>query len=128
MRILWLANRADHVDVIERNLHAKVIALGFCSPMSDARWDAAILCALTARPDEARAWFQRAYDMLAAQEAILFLPHVCCDEALMEIRLGHSGDRGNGLRRLAEARRWVETIGLPKLLPRIDDLTAQLAD
>jgi hypothetical protein len=55
------------------------------------------------------------------------IPHVRCDDALMEIRRGRTGDRANGPRRLEEARRWGERIGLPNLVPRIDDLHDQLA-
>jgi hypothetical protein len=43
-------------------------------------------------------------------------------------RLGLGGDRVNGRRQLDEARRWVETIGLPRLLPRIEDIGAALRD
>jgi hypothetical protein len=41
--------------------------------------------------DEARTWFQQAHDRLNAQEAIMLLPYVCCDEAPMEARLGRAG-------------------------------------
>ena len=44
-----------------------------------------------------------------------------------EARLGPTGDRANGLRRLEQARGWIAHIGLPKLLPRIDDLTARMS-
>jgi hypothetical protein len=107
-------------------LHVKVLQPDFSYAESDGRWTAALLCALTNRYDEARDWFQQAYDRLTAQEAILLLPHVCCDEALMEIRRGPSRDRHRALRRLDEARRWVDRIGLPNRLPRIDDLRDQL--
>ena len=100
---LWSAGRADHVDVLEQNLHTKVLTPDFCYAESDARWTAALLCALTGRNDEARRWFQEAQDRLTDQEAILLLPHVCCDEAIMEIRLGTNGDRRRGLRQLDEA-------------------------
>jgi hypothetical protein len=45
----------------------------------------------------------------------------------MEARLGADRDRARGLRRLDEASRWVERVGLPKLRPRIEDLQRQLA-
>jgi hypothetical protein len=127
-QILWRTNTAEHVDVLERNLHAKVLEPDFHYAESDGRWTAALVCALTGRYDEARAWFQQSYERLTAQEAILLIPHVCCDEALMEIRRGRTGDRANGVRRLSEARRWVDRIGLPRLVPRIDDLQDQLAE
>jgi hypothetical protein len=124
--ILWWTGRAEHAPVIERNLHAKVLTPDFCEPGADGRWTAARLCALTGRPDEARSWFDRARQRIAAQEAILLMPHVCCDEALMEIRLGRDGDRANGLRQLDEARRWIDRIGLPRLLPRVERLTEEV--
>jgi hypothetical protein len=127
-QILWLTDCPDYADVIERNLHTKVLEPDFAYAESDARWTAALLCAVTGRYDEARSWFQQSYDRLTAQEALLLIPHVCCDEALMEVRRGRTGDRANGLRRIDEARRWVDQIGLPNLLPRIDDLQARLVE
>ncbi len=123
----WIADRAEHAALLEHHLHLKVLEPDFCRLESDGRWDAAVLCALCGRSDEARVWFQRAHDRLTDQGAILLLPHVCCDEALMEARLGSAGDRANGRRRLDQAREWVERIGLPKLLPRIDGVAAKLS-
>jgi hypothetical protein len=48
------------IDLIEANLHAKILQPDFCDPDSDGRWTAALLCALTGRADEARSWFDRA--------------------------------------------------------------------
>jgi tetratricopeptide (TPR) repeat protein len=124
----WLTQQASLAPELERNLHTKIIEPGFCYLETDTRWDAALLAALTGRYDEARDWFEQAYKRLVAQEAILLIPHVCCDEALMEIRRGPAGDRANGRQRLDEARRWVDLIGLPNLLPRIDDLQDQLVE
>ena len=125
-QILWHTNRTDHIDVIERNLNEEVLEPDFSYPEVDGRWAAALICALTNRPDEARDWFQKAYDRVLAQEAIVLLPHIACDEALMEIRLGPAGNRANGHRRMHEARTWVGRIGLPKLLPRIESLASRL--
>jgi hypothetical protein len=124
--ILWWTGRVDHAAVIERNLRTKVLEPDFCAPGCDARWTAARLCALTNRPEEARTWFDRACQRITAQKAILLIPHVCCDEALMEIRLGRDADRANGLRQLDEARRWIDRIGLPRLLPRVGRLTDEV--
>lgn len=128
VQALWIADRAEHVPMLERHLHAKVLEPDFCRLDTDGRWDAAVLCALAGRHDEARAWFQQAHDRLNAQGAIMLLPYVCCDEALMEARLGRAGDRANARRRLDHAREWVERIGLPKLLPRIDGVAAKLSE
>ena len=124
----WIADRAEHATLLEHHLHAKVLEPDFCRLETDGRWDAAVLSALAGRNHEARAWFQRAHDRLTDQGAVLLLPYVCCDEALMEARLGSAGDLANGRRRLDEARKWVERIGLPKLLPRIDGVAAKLSD
>ena len=123
---LFEADSDRYADVIERNLHAKVLAPDFHYPEYDGRWSAAQLCAVTGRPAEARVWFQRAYDRLTEQGAVLLLPHVAYDEALMEARLGADGDRVNGLRRLDEAQAWAQRIGLPSLGARLDDLAARL--
>ncbi len=123
----WITDRAEHSPLLEHHLHAKVLEPNFCRLDTDGSWDAAVLCALSGRPDEARVWFQRAHDRLTDQEAILLLPYVCCDEALMEARLGPGGNRDNGRHRLDHAREWVERIGLAKLLPRIDGVAGQLS-
>jgi hypothetical protein len=125
-QVLWWSSSANNADVLEYNLHAKVLAPDFSYPESDGRWTAALLCALTGRFEEARGWFQQAYDRLKTQEAILLLPHVYCDDALMEIRRGPNRDRRHALECLDEARRWVDRIGLPNLVPRIEDLHGQL--
>jgi hypothetical protein len=128
VQTLWSTRHADTAYAVERNLRDKVLRPDFCYAECDGRWDAALLSALTGRYDEARGWFQQAYDRLTVQEAILLIPHVCCDEALMEIRRAPDRDRANGLRCLGEARRWVDRIGLPNLVPRIDDLQARLVE
>ena len=125
---LWWTHSTDHVDVIERNLHSKVLQPDFSYAETDGRWSAALLCALTGRYDDARGWFQRAYERLTDQEAVLLLPHVYCDEVLMEIRRGTRRDRAHGRRCLDEARRWAERIGLPSFGPRIDDLQSRLLE
>ncbi len=62
------------------------------------------------------------------QDAILLLPYVCCDEALMEAVLGSAGGRATGRRRLDHACEWVERIELANFLPRIDRVAANLWD
>jgi hypothetical protein len=122
----WLAGDAAHLDVLEVNLHAKVLEPDFSYAESDGRWTAALLCAMTGRTDEARRWFQWSLDRLTDQGAILLLPHVCCDAAQMEVHLGPAGDRRHGLARLDDAQRWADRIGLPSFEPVIGDLRVQL--
>lgn len=104
----------------------RVLGPDFSYLAHDGRWAAAQLCAVTGRPEEAREWFRRATERLTERGAIVLLPYVACDEALMEVRLGGDGDRANGLRRLEEADDWAGRIGLPGQRPRIDELRASL--
>src|SRR5262245_64317678 len=66
---LWLTERTDHVDVLERNLREKVIAPDFRYPMMDGRLALARLCALQQRYDEAVEWFGKARAVLDEQGA-----------------------------------------------------------
>jgi len=51
---LWVLERRDHVEVLERNLREKTLAPDFRCVGTDARLSLARLCALTGRFDEAR--------------------------------------------------------------------------
>src|SRR5262249_11968927 len=66
---LWLLERTDHVDVIERNLREKILAPDFRYPMVDARLSLAHLCALQRRYEEAVEWFAAARTVLDEQGA-----------------------------------------------------------
>ena len=46
---LWLTERTDHIEVIERNIREKVIEPDFRWPMMDGRLALARLCALQRR-------------------------------------------------------------------------------
>ena len=61
---LWLLDRRDHLVVVERALRDKALPADFRFPMTDARLALARLCALDARHDEARRWFDAARDVL----------------------------------------------------------------
>ena len=124
--IRWRLVRTEDVDVVERNLATKVIEPDFCYTEFDGRWAMGQVCALTGRLDEARAWFQRGIDRVTEQGAVLLIPHIAADAALAELRAGPAGDHSLARRRLGEARREVDRIGLPRLVPRLDALAAQL--
>src|SRR5262249_41135640 len=53
---LWLLQRTDHIEVIARNVHDKVLVPDFRWPMYDGRLSMAHLCALQGRYDEAVDW------------------------------------------------------------------------
>src|SRR3712207_9491166 len=57
---LWLLQRTDHIESIERNLREKVVEPGFHYPMRNGALALGWLCALQGRMDEAERWFARA--------------------------------------------------------------------
>src|SRR5262249_10515725 len=57
---LWRLQRTDHIEVIARNLHDKVLVPDFRWPMYDGRLSMAHLCALQGHYDEAVDWFAKA--------------------------------------------------------------------
>jgi class 3 adenylate cyclase/tetratricopeptide (TPR) repeat protein len=89
---LWLLERTDHIDVIERSLREKVLVPDFRRPMVDARLSMAHLCALQRRYDEAVDWFAQARAVLDAQGARPLRAIVDFDEALMYHRRAAAGD------------------------------------
>jgi len=89
---LWLMNRADHAEVIERNLREKVLVTDFRPPMRDCRLSIARLCALQGRYDEASDWFAKTRVVLDEQGVRPLRAITDYDEALMYLRRGESGD------------------------------------
>jgi hypothetical protein len=66
---LWVLNRTEHAELIDRSIREKVLGPDFRSPMSDGRLAMAQLCALQGRHDEASDWFSRARHVLEEQGA-----------------------------------------------------------
>ena len=124
---LWVLERRDHVEVLERNLRAKTLAPDFRSRGTDARLSLARLCALTGRFDEAREWFEKARHVLDEQGARPLRAITDFDEAWMEVRRGGAGDRLRALALLDAARGPFESIGMPGWLRRAEELRQQLA-
>ena len=123
---LWLLERFDHGDVVERALREKVIPADFRFAV-DGRLALARLCALTGRHDEAQRWFSEARRRLD-EEGSRPLRAVCdFDEALMLARRVGPGDADSARPLLAAARRQFDDIGMTGWLRRADDLEAQLA-
>ena len=92
VKTLWYAQRTDDLEVLERNLRAKVLEPDHRYPETDGRWAMALLCALDGRVDEATDWFAEARRVLAEQETWPLLVDVDLDEARMHLRLGARGD------------------------------------
>jgi len=124
---LWLLERRDHVEVLERNLREKTLAADFRSLGTDARLSLALLCALTGRFDEAREWFEKARHVLDDQGARPLRAITDFDEAWMEVRRGRDGNRQRALALLDAARGPFESIGMPGWLRRAEKLRQQLA-
>jgi len=123
---LWVLERRDHVELLERNLRDKTLAPDFRSTGTDARLSLARLCALTGRFDEAREWFDKARRVLDEQGARPLRAITDFDEAWMEVRRGGAGDRQRALTLLDAARGPFESIGMPGWLRRAEELRQRL--
>lgn len=107
---LWTLDRAEHVDVIERNLREKTLAPDFRTAQTDARLSLARLLALQGREDEAAEWFARAREVLDEQGARPLRALADYDEARMLLRRGER----EGARSLLElALVQFRAIGMP---------------
>jgi tetratricopeptide (TPR) repeat protein len=123
---LWLFQRLDHVDVVERALQEKVVGPDFRSPTVDGRLALARLSALQGRHDEALAWFAEARRVLGEQSARPLLAVADYDEALMYVRRRGTGDPARARPLLEAARKQFEIIGMPGWIRRADELTRSL--
>jgi class 3 adenylate cyclase/tetratricopeptide (TPR) repeat protein len=124
---LWLLERLDDVDVIERALREKVITPDFRAPfMVDGRLALARICALTGRHDEARRWLAKARSVLSEQGARPLLAVADYDEALMSVRRGQPGDLDRAGPLLDAARRQFEEIGMTGWIRRAEELHTRL--
>jgi tetratricopeptide (TPR) repeat protein len=119
---LWLTERTDHIDVLERNLREKVVEPDFRFPMKDGRLALARLCALQGRDDEAIEWFAKARTVLDEQGARPLRAIVDYDEALMYARRGAPGDPERAWPLLDAALRQFRTLGMPGWIRRAEAL------
>jgi len=119
---LWLLERADHIEVIERNLREKVVEPDFRYPMQDSRRSMACLCALQGRHDEAVEWFARARAVLEEQGARPLRAITDFDEALMYIRRGAPGDRERASPLLDAALQQFRALGMTGWTRRAESL------
>jgi class 3 adenylate cyclase len=100
---LWALGRADHAELLERNLREKTLAGDFRYPACDARLTLARLCALTGRVEEAEGWFEQARTVLEQQGARPLRAVADLDQASMYLRRGAAGDRARALALLERA-------------------------
>lgn len=124
--VLWLLERTDHIEVIERNLREKVIAPDFRYPMRDGRLALARLCALQGRYEEASDWFAQARTVLDEQGARPLRAIVDYDEALMYHRRGERGDQELAAPLLDAALQRFRELGMTGWIKRAEELQASL--
>jgi hypothetical protein len=122
---LWVLDRLDYADMVERALREKVVDPDFRTPMVDGRLALARLCALTGRPDEAESWFAHARRVLDEQGALPLLAIADYDEALMHARQG-AAEAEAARPLVANARRQFTDLGMTGWLRRAEELAERL--
>jgi class 3 adenylate cyclase/tetratricopeptide (TPR) repeat protein len=85
---LWLLDRVDHLDLVERAIREKVLEPDFRDIEVDARLSLARLCTLQGRYDDAEQWFAKAREVLSEQGTLPLVAAVDADEAQMLARRG----------------------------------------
>ena len=120
---LWILQRRDYIESIERNVLQKIIEPDFRYPMRDARRSMAHLCALQGRYDEARDWFAKARGVLEEDGQRPLRALVDFDEALMWVRRGRRGDRERASPLLNAALVHFRAIGMPGWEKRANELS-----
>jgi class 3 adenylate cyclase/tetratricopeptide (TPR) repeat protein len=123
---LWLLERVDHDELVERALREKVLAPDFRHPMMEGRLALGRLSALRHRYDEAQSWFAEARRVLSEQGARPLLAITDYDEALMYVRRGEPGDFDRARPLVEAASRQFEAIGMTGWIRRVDQLDNQL--
>ncbi len=89
---LWILERTDHIEAIEKSLREKVVAPDHRFILQDGRLALARLCALTGRYAEASEWFAKARTVLEEDGQRPLRAITDYDEALMYARRNAAGD------------------------------------
>jgi hypothetical protein len=121
---VWLLNRAEEVEVIERNIGQKVVAPDFRYPMQDGRLSLARLCALRGCYDEAADWFWKSRAVLEEQGARPLHAIADLDEAIMYLRRNEDGDRHRAVPLLSRATMQFRALGMTGWWRRAESLAA----
>ena len=101
---LWILDRTDHLEMIERNLLVKVLEPDIRYPEVVPQLAMAQLCALGGRIDEARRWAAEAHAVVVDQRTPPLAVQIHRFEAELELRLGAAGDPSQ-FRRAVDAGR-----------------------
>jgi tetratricopeptide (TPR) repeat protein len=123
---LWVLERCDHIEAIERNLREKVIGPDFRYPHFDGRLALATLLALRGRLDEAREWFEKARRVLDEEGQRPLRAVVDFEEARAHVRRNAPGDRERAGALLDAALERFETLGMTGWVRRAQSLKEQL--
>jgi tetratricopeptide (TPR) repeat protein len=124
---LWIAQRTEHIEAIERALREKTVGPDIRYPNVDGRLELAHLCALTGRYDEASEWFAKSRAVLEEQGARPLRAICDHDEALMYVRRNADGDGERALPLLDAALAQFREIGMTGWVMRAEELRAQIA-
>jgi DNA-binding SARP family transcriptional activator len=124
--VLWLLDRLDHVELVERSVREKVVAPDFRYPMEDGRLALARLCAVQGRDDEALSWLAEARRVLTEQGARPLRAIADFDEAVMYFRRTATGDLARARHLLNSARRQFEEVGMTGWIRKAQDLSKRL--
>ncbi len=123
---LWLLDRRDHLDTVERNLREKVVEPDFRYINVDGCLSLARLCALQGRHEEAIEWFAKARTVLDEQGARPLRAITDYDEALMYVRRGAEGDADRAVTLLDAALAQFREMRMPGWTTRAEELRASL--
>lgn len=118
---LWVLNRTDHAEIIERNLRGKVLSPDFRAPVSDSRLALARLSALQGRYDEASDWFAKAREVIEEQGARPLRAIADYDEALMYLRREGLGDTARAEPFLTAALKQFRALGMTGWIRRAEE-------
>ncbi len=123
---LWIMQRTDHVEAIEKSLREKIIAPDHRFILQDGRLALARIFALTGRYDEASEWFARARTILEEDGQRPLRAIVDYDEALMYARRNAEGDKTRALPLLEIAMQQFTEIGMTGWTRQAEDLRSTL--
>jgi len=123
---LWLLQRLDHAELIEKALKEKVVSPDFRDMMVDGRLALARLCVLQGRHDEAISWFGDARRVLSEQCARPLLAVCDHDEARMYARLVGPDAAERARQLLESALRQFRALEMAGWIRRVLELSEHL--
>lgn len=124
---LWVLDRTDGLERLERNLREKVVEPDVRYPEVDGRWSLALACALTGRVAEAEHWFAEARRVMVEQETVPLRVAIDLDEAIMWDRIGGVDARARARVLVDRARAGVDHPAMAPWLPRIDEVAERVS-